>query len=316
MNITNTIFKRKETNTAFEHTLGIQIGNISCDLKFRDTEIYGKLQRLYRNYLTDEPADITLEWEMTDYLSLDELQSILLRSRYMHQDNHFRSSGKLLKGKYDLESRTIKITGERNLLDPDNTKLNLLNQLISSVYYSACKTKYNTHPPAMLVHACGILRNGRALVFTGPSDIGKTTIAKLCGDKHGEVFNDEMLLMSHPGSNGNGVSIQNTPILGDLLPGRNFSAPLSCILLLKQNNRTAYNYLDKAEAYLRFIRQIIAPSCVGNYDKKTAYSLMADFSSAIVKSIPVYELEFNLDKDSLWRITDELDGITGREIRN
>ena len=307
------LLKRNDSKTDFGYTLCLQIGDIICNLKCQDAEIRSKLQDLYRNYLTEKSPDITIDIETTDYHSLDELKSMLTRNRYMHQGNRFRSSGKLLKGHYDLDNRLISITGERHLLDPDNVKLNLLNQLIAVAYYSACKTKYNANPPAMLVHACGILRNGRAMVFTGPSEIGKTTVARLMGNAHGEVFSDEMLLMSHPGSNGNGVYIQNVPILGEFLPGRNFSAPLSCILLLKQNHRTAYNYLDKAEAYLRFIRQIIAPSCVGNYDKKTAYSLMADFSSAIVRSIPVYELEFNLDKGSLWKIADELDGIAVKE---
>ena len=310
-----TLIRRKEAETCFEHAMGIQIGETNCTLKCRDTAIFEKLQTLYRNFLTDEPADIAVELEFTDNLNIDELTAILSRSRYINQGNHFRSSGKLLKGSYDLESRTIKITIEKQLIDPDS-KINLLNQLISMSYYSACKMKYDTNPPAMLVHACGILRDGWAMVFTGPSDIGKTTIARLCGDRHGEIFSDEMVLISQPGSNGNGISVQNAPIQGELDPGRNFNAPLSCICLLKQNSRMTYKYLDKAEAYLRFIRQIIAPTCVGDYDKRTAYSLMADFSSEIVKAVPIYELEFNRDGNALWKIADELNGLSGRELHN
>ncbi len=309
------LLQRKESMTKLEHTFRIQIGSICSEIRCNDAEINQKLQTLYHDYLTDAEPDVTVELELTSRMSIDKLSSVLTRSRYMRHGNNFRSSGKLLKGQYNLVSRTVKISGEKALIDPDN-KINLLNQLVSVAYYSACKMKYQTNPPAMLVHACGILRNGQALLFAGPSQIGKTTIARLCGDKHGEVFNDEILLMSRPGSNGNGVIIQNTPILGDLLPGRNASAPLRCIFMLKQNNRTAWRYLDKAEAYLRFLRQIIGPSCVGNYDKKTAYSIMADFSSEVVQAVPVYELEFNQDCNALWRITDELEGISGPESLN
>jgi hypothetical protein len=301
--------KQREGKSAFEHTLGIQIGSVGCEIKCRDTEIYHKLHNLYHNYLTDALPDVTIELEVTERLSAEELPSILERSRYMHQGNHFRSSGKLVKGRYDMASRTVKITGERGLVDPD-VEENLLNQLISVAYYTGCKVKYGTELPAMLVHSCGILRNGRILLFTGPSEVGKTTIARLCGNEHGEVFNDEMLLMSRPGSNGSGVTIQNAPILGDLLPGRNTAAPLNCIFILKQSHRTELRHLDKAEIYLRFIRQVIAPSCVGDYDKKTVYSLMADFSSEIANNVPVYELEFNRDINALWQITDELEEIS------
>lgn len=309
------LLPRKESATKFEHTFRLQIGSICCELRCNDAEIHQKLQMLYRNYLTDTKSDVTVELELISRMSTDKLSSVLTRSRYMRHGNNFRSSGKLLKGQYDLDSRTVKITGEKALINPDN-KFNLLNQLVSMSYYSACKMKYNTNPPAMLIHACGIIRNGQALIFAGPREIGKTTIARLCSERHGEVFNDEILLMSRPGSNGNGVIIQNTPILGDFPPGRNAEAPLRCIFMLKQNNRTAWRYLNKAEAYLRFMRQIIGPSCVGNYDKRTAYSIMADFSSEVVQVVPIYELEFNMDSNALWRITDELEGIPRTESLN
>ena len=147
-----TLLKRKEPKTGCIHTLGIQIGEINCSLRCSDTEIYEKLYTVYQNYLTEEPADITVELELTDNLSVEKIESILTRSRYMHQGKHFRSSGKLVKGKYDMESNTVNITGERNLVNPDNIKLNLLNQLIAMAYYTGCKMKYNgSPPPAMLV---------------------------------------------------------------------------------------------------------------------------------------------------------------------
>ena len=303
--------RKSRSITSSDHTLRIQIGSVCCELRCRDSEIHHKLQKLYLNYLTDEEADVAVEMELTNRVSIEKLRSVLERTRYINQGNRFRSTSKLIKGSYDPEKRTIKITGEKKLLDPDN-KINNLNQLLSAAYYSACKTKYDMNPPAMLVHACGILRNDRALVFTGPSDIGKTTIAKLCGKKHGEIFNDEMVLMSRPGLNGNGVTIQNTPILGDLLPGRNMAARIRCVFILKQNNRTSLRYLDKPEAYLRFIRQIIAPSCIGYLDKRSVYSLMADFSAEVIKSVPIYELEFNRDGNALWQMADELEGLSGR----
>lgn len=310
-----TLLQKRADTATFGYTLGIQIGDVSCRLKCRDATVHEKLRELYRNYLTDAEPDITVTIETTDRTSSDELRAMLERTRYIHVGHRFRSTNKLIKGSYDPATRTIRIRSERNLLDPD-IKFNNLNQLISVAYYAACKTKYDLNPPAMLVHACGILRNGRVLVFTGPGDIGKSTVAHLCGDRHGEVFNDEMLLMSRPGLNGNGTSIQNTPILGDFLPGRNAAAPLSAIFMLKQNNRTSLRYIDKSEAYLRFIRQIIAPSCVGYLDKKTVYSIMADFAAAVTRAIPIYELEFNRDGDALWQLTDEVQGIPAREVSN
>jgi hypothetical protein len=39
----------------------------------QDTEIYSKLKQLHHDFLTKEPADITVELEVTDRLSPEDL---------------------------------------------------------------------------------------------------------------------------------------------------------------------------------------------------------------------------------------------------
>jgi hypothetical protein len=292
------------------HTICLEIGSICCSLRCKDGETYNRLQRLYHDFLTEQPADITIELESTDRLRPDDLGEALSETIYKHEGNRFRTTSQIAAGQYDLDSRFISITAERSLGDPE-VEFNHLNRLISLAYYSACKVKYNGNPPAMLVHACGILHYGRAILFAGPSEAGKTTIARLYRDRHGEVLNDEMILISRPTPGSNGISAQSAPIIGELDPRQNVAAPLSYILLLKKSNKTLVRYLDKAEAYLRFIRQIITPAHIGQRGGRAVYSLMADFSAEVTRTIPVYELEFNLDAEALWQVLTELEDVPG-----
>jgi hypothetical protein len=289
------------------HTLNLQIGSVCCALRCKDTEVYSRLEWLYQDFLTKQPADINIELTGTDRLSPDDLGAALSETRYIHEGgNRFRTTSQVVTGQYDLASQSISITGERSLADPDS-EFNHLNKLLSLAYYSACKLKYDGNPPAMLVHACSVLRQGQALIFAGPSEAGKTTIASLCGERDGEVINDEMLLISRPTPNDNSISVQSVPILGRLPPRRNTTAPLRCILLLKKSKKTLVRCLDRAEGYLRFIRQIIAPAYIGQRGGRAIYSLMADFSDEVTRAIPVYELECSLDGESLWQAVGELE---------
>ena len=115
-----------------------------------------------------------------------------------------------------------------------------------------------------------------------------------------------MLLISRPTPDRNEIIVQSAPIIGDLSPRRNISAPLRCILLLKQSQQTLVRNLDTMDAYLRFIRQIITPAYIGQRDRRAIYTLMAEFSAEVTRNIPIYELEFNLDRESLWQVLREL----------
>jgi hypothetical protein len=306
----------RQGRPSVDNTIRLQLGDICCALKCPDGEIYARLEQLYREFETEQPPDITIELEATDRLSPDKLATSVFKTKFIPKagKKSFRTSSKIMSGRYDPVHRIIKITGERNLANPD-MKINHLNRLLSLAYYSACSLKYNNIPPAMFVHTCCVLRNGQALLFTGPSGAGKTTIARLCGEQDGEVINDEMLLVSRPGQNGNCVSVRSAPMLGTFPPQRKVTAPLRGIFLLKQGSNTLANLLPKTEAYLRFIRQIISPACLGQKDKKTIYSMMADFSAQVTGTIPVYELEFTLNGEALWQTVGEIEGMLDKKER-
>ena len=291
------------------HALGIRIGSVCCALRCRDDKEYQKLHQLYHDFLTEEPADIVIDLEVTDHLNPRDLDEVFSETMFSHEGGRFWTNSRIVTGQYDLANRIIKITAERSLGNPE-LEFNHLNRLITMAYYSGCKVKYNgSSPPALLVHACGILRYGKAIVFAGPSGAGKTSIAHLCDKRRGQIINDEMVMISRPISGSNGITAQGVPVIGGVSSHGNMSAPLRCILLLKRSGRTSINYLDKAEAYLRFIRQVITPAHIGQRSGREVYSLMADFSTELVKSIPIYELEFNLDKITLWQAVSELEGI-------
>jgi hypothetical protein len=291
------------------HTMRIQIGRICCAISCNDDAVYDSLRFVYRDYLSEQAADINVEMECADRLAPDKFDAAeISKTKFFHENSHFTTSNEMVSGHYDLANQSINITIEKALLNPEY-RHNHLNQLISMAYYSACKVKFDGNPPVMLVHACGIMRHGQALLFTGPSEAGKTTVAHLCRNGDGIVINDEMVLVSRPDYSGNGIVVQSAPIIGGFPSRWDISAPLRSILLLKKGVRTQARPLGRTEAYLQFLRQIITPVYIGQRDSRAVYSLMAEFSDEITRAVPVYEFEFNLDSQAIWNAVDELEAV-------
>jgi hypothetical protein len=305
--VMNNPLKTESIAIPANHTVNILIGDVCCALRCEDDEICNRFKQLYHDFLTEQTADITVELIGTDRLNPEDMYEALAETVYIHGDGeHFKTSSQVISGQYDLTHQFIRITGEKSLVDPAQ-EFNHLNRLLSLVYYSACKIKYDGNIPAMLVHSCGVRRNGQVLVFAGPSEAGKTTIARLCGDQDGEVINDEMVLVSRPAPDGRGISVQNAPIISTLSPWPKTTAPLGCVFFLKKSQRTQARRLEKSDAYLRFMRQIISPAYIGQRDKRAIFQLMADFSVEVTGAVPFYELEFTLDAEALWREVGKFD---------
>jgi hypothetical protein len=302
----------KQVISSQENSMQVQIGSICCAIKCQDTKALQGLRQRYLDFLTDRPADVSIELSGVDHLNATELEEALSETRFVHGENNFHTTSHIISGTYDLSRGTIKISGEKNLANPD-LPINHLNRLLSLGYYSACKIRYNGIPPAFLVHSCGIIRHGQAMLFAGPSEIGKTTVGRLCGNRYGQVINDEMVLVSRQQGDDGRLSVEGVPMLGGLPSRIKAGAPLACIFLLKQSKRTAVRELERTEAFLRFMRQVITPAYIGQKDKRAVYGLIADFSATVTSLIPFFELEFKLDRQSLWRAIEETEIMLGKE---
>jgi hypothetical protein len=268
-------------------TLGIQIGSTCCALTCPDDEIYQSLNRLYRNFLTEQDADVTIDLERG--------------AGYAGNTSGDDLPGDETRGLTVLCDEPDLFVAEMECnLDESGNGFRYMNRLFFMAYYTACLEKYGGNLPAMLVHACGVLRSGRAVIFTGPSESGKTTIAGLCGEKDGRVISDEMVLVTRPGPDG-GVCVQSVPIIGGSVPGINITVPLRYILLLKRGETTRIRPVEPVDAYLRLISQTITPCYLGQRETEPVLPLLADFSQETVRAVPVYELEFALNGESPWR---------------
>jgi hypothetical protein len=282
----------------------IQMAGVNCALQCGYIEILERLRKIYSGFLTEQAADITIELEAANLRNTDCAAEDFDTGHDASVRLHAHQPGGVAGC---LDRRVLlSIDLELNPADSD-LRFKELNNLLVLAYYTACQKKHQGKTPVMLVHACGILRQGQAVVFTGPSGAGKTTIARLCGEKNGEIMNDEMLLISRLNGDGYGMTVRSAPMIGGFLPRFNIKAPLGRIFLLKQGDKTEVRPLGKAQAYLRFLRQVIMPRGIGQMDLQPAISLMADFACEATSFAPLSELVFTLDRESLWQAVDAIE---------
>jgi hypothetical protein len=297
------------------HTMQVQFGDFCYALICHDAEVFDRLNKLYGIFRSDKPADVSIKLEVVDNLDLAEVEAILSQMRIVQQGNHLVARNPAVNIEFDAVSSTFAVTADRCLFDP-SLKFGLMNRLFRAAYYTVSRSKHQGRLPGMLVHSCGILRNGQVLLFAGFSETGKTTIGRLCREDYGRLLNDEMMLLSWPHPNDHCLWVRGVPILSESPFRLNTSAPLACVMLLKQSKRIAVRRLDRKEAYLSFMHHIINPAYFEQTDSRAILSLIAEFTDEVTKVTPFYELEFTLDKNLLWEVEAKLTELNLTEKEN
>ncbi len=144
-----------------------------------------------------------------------------------------------------------------------------------------------------LLHASSAARNGKAFLFSGLSEAGKTTISRLAPPDVA-LLTDEA---SYVRKTTHGYTAYGTPFAGELgRPGENISAPIQSLYFL---DKAADNYitpLDPAEAVQRLMRNILFFSHDEELVSKV-FSAACDF----VAAVPVYQLSFFPDQ-KVWEL--------------
>lgn len=84
----------------------------------------------------------------------------------------------------------------------------------------------------LLLHGCGVAREGRGLLFLGPSGAGKSTIARLIAQGGaGEILSDDRVILRRDGRGG--FSLYGTPWHGEARFAGQGGVPLVAAFLLR-----------------------------------------------------------------------------------
>ncbi|HVG25659.1 MAG TPA: hypothetical protein VND45_15990, partial [Thermoanaerobaculia bacterium] len=138
------------------------------------------------------------------------------------------------------------------------------------------------------LHSCGIIdAQGRGRLFVGVSGAGKSTTARLWGERaRGIVSDDRVIVRERDGA----MWMFGTPWHGEAELSMPEGAPLSGVYLLMQAASNELRALDDAEAVARLFRCTFPL-----FHDAAALDFTLSFLERLVHAVPVRELRFTRD---------------------
>ncbi|MGB8454367.1 MAG: hypothetical protein WCD89_18810 [Anaerocolumna sp.] len=144
----------------------------------------------------------------------------------------------------------------------------------------------------IVIHAAAIEWQGKGIMFSAPSETGKTTQANLWRKNKGaKIINADRPAVRVAG---NHSYLYGTLWNGSSSKYRNRSVPLSAIILLEQAKENKIRKLDNKEAAARLI-----PRCFLPYYQEDIMNLALDNIEKIIAVTPVYILQCRPDKEAV-----------------
>lgn len=152
---------------------------------------------------------------------------------------------------------------------------------------------------ALLLHASGVIRNGRGYVFFGHSGSGKTTLARLSSDAL--ILSDDLVILKCEEADDRPiVRVFGIPFRGDLseAPRANASAPLYGLYSLVKDDHHQLDRMERHEAVGRLAS--CAPFVMSQPQNAQRVLKLCD---EITRRVAVQTLHFRRDP-AFWSVLD------------
>lgn len=149
------------------------------------------------------------------------------------------------------------------------------------------------------LHGCGIVENGRGILFIGVSGAGKSTLANLWKKRPGvSILSDDRLILRRIDGR---FQMFGTPWHGDAKTSQAGSAPLEKVFLIKQSPNNYAKPLTPIDAASRLMVRCFPP-----YWDSACLDYTLRVLDEIANEVPCYELGF-LPDDSILEFIDNMD---------
>ena len=250
-------------------SLIIEIGGMPVRVNTADHDFLGMLQDRYAGYVVTPAGDAEVEFDIELAPPGKPLPDVEVRVS--------QQAGRwiLTRGDFRAEWEPAKRHGWiRQTANPYS-----IDAVLRIVH-----TLVLARRGGFLLHSASAIRNGKAFLFAGVSEAGKTTISRLA-PRDVTLLTDEI---SYVRRHGDGYVAFGTPFTGELAKlGENVSAPISALYLLSKGSENRVDPIAAGEA----ARSLLANVLFFAEDEEL---VQATFHTAFefVKRVPVFRLTF------------------------
>lgn len=152
-------------------------------------------------------------------------------------------------------------------------------------------------PQDILLHASGVMHEGKAYIFTGVSGAGKSTVCKLLApDPSFTILHDEAVAVSF---DDNHVSAWSTPLRGEIGNRYSIGAPLQAIFFLNQDLRNYTHLINRKKVAELLCYSFITPKMIDRGGLLARQAPSLEQLLALAEYVPAYELHFRPEA-SFW----------------
>ena len=257
-----------EPVTAAGQGVVIEIGGIPIQVRSESPEFLRMLEERYSGFLNGEAHPVfEFDVELVQPRRISEEDDVVVSfdsGRWLIERGDFRAE-------WEPETRHGKIIQSANPYSIDSV-LRIVHTLVLA------------REGGLLVHAASAVRNGKAFLFAGVSEAGKTTISQLAPEDV-TLLTDEI---SYLRRDGNGYAAYGTPFAGELArAGENVKAPLAALYLLRKGTENTIEPVRPNDAVRMLLENVLFFAC-----DPDLVGLVFDAACELVQHVPVYRLTF------------------------
>lgn len=270
--------------------IGGTVINITCE----PAEFAVGLRNWFGQPAATEEPHLRLSLELVPHSDTPVLPNSLITSKVVGENGRFDIADGLITGHYDAATGcgALQVKGTL-ILGPF---MRILEQIFYQAFWSAQKI---SAVDSFLIHSSAVIARGKGFLFVGPSEAGKSTVARLSSHHH--VLGDEMNLVRFDEQGPTLVGTVFNGLFKDKSPGE---APLVGVFLLKQAHQHALRALSSLEAVPALAAEIVPPVGLDELVSPETLPSMMDLAQELVKIPTVKCLEF-LPDEGFWRTIEQ-----------
>ncbi len=254
------------------HNVVIEIGGLPIEVQTTDAGFERLLRGRYQGYIN---AGAAPEFALRVQLTQPDMTDPDADAQVWVEDREWRMERGDFRARWSPAERQGQVLQSANPYSIDSV-LRIVHTLMLAPQ------------GGFLVHASSAVRNGKAFLFSGVSEAGKTTIARLAPPDV-TLLTDEA---SYVRKSDWRYFAYGTPFAGEFgEPGKNVSAPIAAVYLLKKAAENRIDALEPAVAVRRLLRNILFFTHQADMVRQVFES-----ACAFVAAVPVFQLSFFPDQ--------------------